>query len=473
MTYTIANALPSLKGSASAIILGALLVSCSSGGERPANYSAKAEKALSNGKTVAAVSSAEAAVEADPRNAAYRSTLAQAYLADGRFMSAQETIKDAIELGDVSPRNVITLVLTQIAAGQQRDSIATLSQYRSMLPAGDYGLAMALSGQTRQGVSVLENEVREGSNSAKVRQNLAYAYALDGRWREARSMATQDVSSADADKRILQWAQTSAPEAFQERVAELIGVTPKMDSGQPMRLALSNTPAVDVAVAEIAAAPQPAETVSKEGRVIIQAPVKTTQLAMAGAAEDSVAVAPLISAMQSPVKVSPPVAAPVKAAPVNPAKDKDVPFAIRAMGDYVPSAKKVPIVEEAVPVKPAPVKPAKAVTTAKAVAPSAPGRVSNGKYIVQLGAFSSPAKAKNAWGVYTNKYSSLKDFDYASSSVKSGGRTLTRLAATGFGNAESAMDMCKGIKARGGNCIVREVGSSKPVRAGSRMAARK
>ena len=78
-----------------------------------------------------------------------------------------------------------------------------------------------------------------------------------------------------------------------------------------------------------------------------------------------------------------------------------------------------------------------------------------GTHLVQLGAFSSAEGAKRAWGILSAQNSDLNSFEYASSRINVKGKTLYRLAAIGFGNAQSAEAMCAGIKVKGGNCIVR------------------
>jgi hypothetical protein len=130
-------------------------------------------------------------------------------------------------------------------------------------------------------------------------------------------------------------------------------------------------------------------------------------------------------------------------------------------------AKKAPIVETA---GVAPSRIAKPTPAAKP-APAARQRVAKGQYILQLGAFSSQQGAQKAWSQLTAQYRELAPFGNASSTVKSNGRTLYRLAATGFGNEQSAKALCDGIKARGGSCIVRKSGNGS---AGSaRLAARR
>ena len=99
---------------------------------------------------------------------------------------------------------------------------------------------------------------------------------------------------------------------------------------------------------------------------------------------------------------------------------------------------------------------AKPVVQKAAFQPAAkPAVSSTGTHLVQLGAFSSAEGAKRAWGILSAQNSDLKSFEYASSRINVKGKTLYRLAAIGFGNAQTADAMCNGIKAKGGNCIVR------------------
>ena len=105
---------------------------------------------------------------------------------------------------------------------------------------------------------------------------------------------------------------------------------------------------------------------------------------------------------------------------------------------------------------------------------AAPTKVA-GTHVVQLGAFSSPAAAERAWNLYSKRFGVLNGFGSANSKVTVNGKTLVRLAATGFGNAATANAACKQIKAMGGVCLVKNNGGQ-PVRLaasrGRRVAAR-
>ncbi len=441
-----------LKVTASALIIGATLVGCSStGSDRPSAYSSKTEKALTKGKLGKALSNAENAVSAEPRNAAYRTSLAKAYLANGRFMSAAHTFQDAIDLGDVNARNVISLALSQIGMGRQRDAMDTLNEHRALIPNGDYGLAIALAGQTERGVDVLVREVRSGANTPKVRQNLAMAFALNGNWRQARAMALQDVPPAEAGQRLLQWAQMSRPEHYQVRVASILGVTPRADAGQPQRLALINTPDMPELVENIADDNVQPETAFADMPV-------TEEFAMASAAEANNMVVPIIATVREPVKVAPTAQPLAKSAKAQEAPVKTID--VKAESTVKPKKQRVALAK---PVARTPI-----FTPRNSVA-----NADRGNYVVQLGAFSSPSNAKRGWGILSKRYGNLRGFSHASATVNSKGRQLHRLAATGFGNVRAARAMCNSIKAQGGNCFVRHSGSFKPMRInGARLAMR-
>ena len=202
---------------------------------------AKAEAALKNGQASKAIPHAEAAVAADPLNAQYRALLGAAYMGAGRFMAAATSFEDALDLGNDDARTVLSYALAKIAVGDSRVAIATLDDARDRLSAADYGLALALAGDAQRGVQMLIHAVRfEEEVTPKLRQNLAYAYALSGNWRAARVMAAEDVPAGQIDDRMVEWAATAGADQTQQRVASLLKVKPSYDIGQPAHLALAN-----------------------------------------------------------------------------------------------------------------------------------------------------------------------------------------------------------------------------------------
>jgi tetratricopeptide (TPR) repeat protein len=201
---------------------------------------AKAEAALKKGHAAKAIPFAEAAVAADPLNADYRALLGAAYLGAGRFMAAATSFEDALDLGQEDARTILSYALAKTAIGDSRVAVATLDEAREQLSAADYGLALALAGEAQRGVQVLIQAVRFEEVTPKLRQNLAYAYALSGNWRAARVMAAEDVPAGQIDARMVEWAATAGADQSQQRVAALLKVTPSYDMGQPAHLALAN-----------------------------------------------------------------------------------------------------------------------------------------------------------------------------------------------------------------------------------------
>ena len=184
--------LPLAAGSALAF---SLLAGCTGQGAIHSASAASADRAFAANATRSerAVAKAEAAVAKAPQDATARADLGRVYLAAGRFESAATALTDAMTLGDASGKTALSLALARIGAGQPGAAVALLDEHRGDIPAGDLGLALALAGESSRGVAILADAVRGGENTPKLRQNLAYAYALDGRWAEAKVMAAQDV----------------------------------------------------------------------------------------------------------------------------------------------------------------------------------------------------------------------------------------------------------------------------------------
>ena len=231
----------------STAIAGAMVSGCASNAAPPAAASAaKAEAALAKGKHDKAVAAAEQAVLAEPRNVSYRAILGSAYMDAGRFISASQAYADARELGDSSARTALSLALSLAASGKGPQAIAVLESAQSRIADSDLGLGYTLAGNPERGIHILTNALRGGENSAKVRQNLAYSFAMAGRWREARLMVAEDVPANKVPDRIAQWAQVSQQGYEAYRIAQLLDVPVIYeDAGQPAMLALSNNPSIE------------------------------------------------------------------------------------------------------------------------------------------------------------------------------------------------------------------------------------
>jgi Flp pilus assembly protein TadD len=472
-----------LKLAASTILVGSVLVSCSAhgGGGRPQSLSSSSQKALAAGKTDKALEKAEAAVALDPRNPELRKTLAQAYLANGRFASARQSLDDALALGDASARTVISLALMHVAEGRTNAAQALLEQHRETIPASDYGLALALAGDTKTGVEVLAQLIRSGDNAPKVRQNLAFAYALDGRWREAQIMAGQDLDPQVAQERIAEWARIAHPDAHAQRVASVLGVTPAaMDPGQPVMLALSATPSMGEVATQIgqqamAPAAGPIELPPVEDKPMELAGVESVSVPASEPAPVMAEAAPAVAAAPSGAIVAPLLTAREIVQPLPASYRRK---AVRKLRPEMVAKRQMIVEQEKVQVaaapapkpapKPAPAKaaPAPAVFQKASFSP-----VSNGAFAVQLGVFSSAANANRAWVGYSAKHKDLAAFSKVAVPTTVGARTLHRLTANGFADEKSARAMCAQVRSGGGECIIARAVPTKP--AGTQIAARR
>lgn len=368
-----------------------------------------------------AIASAERAVEKTPQDGAQRIALGNAYLQAGRFESAAAAYEDAIALGDRSARTALSLSLAYVGAGRSGEAASILHQWRDAIPAADLGLGLALAGDTSEGVAILADALRSGPNDPKLRQNLAYAYALDGRWREARLMAAQDVPADRLDARISQWALQGRPEDYQKRVAHLLGTPVRPDEGLPQHLALSATGSTHTAAAS---------GLTNDMDAAVLAISSETELPAVAAVETS-APAPAERSAQPASSV------------LSPAKDAF------AAADFRHDVISRPVVQ---PISSGP------STRAFASAAPSPGDAvpsddnAAGTHAVQLGAFSSKANAEHAWKLFVQRNPGLKDRELRISEAMVNGRKFWRVAAAGF-DVSSARQMCSRIKGRGGGCI--------------------
>ncbi len=431
-----------LKLAGSAVVLGATLVGCNpaaktmaiasasdTGGSvrGAASSAAKAEKALKANDFAAAIAAAENAVAAQPRDASYRMLLGQTYLAGGRFVSAETAFLDTLRLAPGNGRAALNLALSQIALGRPDIARDTLEKTGDSMPVADRGLALALAGDMHGAVELLEPAARAEGASGKTRQNLALTYALAGDWTRARAIAEQDVSADQVDRRLAGWASFAQPRNSWDQVATLLGVKAVLDRGQPERLALAPD-----------AVPQQQAAASPE------------QIFASTAQETAVEVADAEPAPVAPLPAQLVEASPLRQVAFAPRQEivQSIPAGLIRAG-YAPA--KQPIIARA---------------------------VRDGRFVVQLGAFSTPAKAEAAWRKAVGRNGSLGSYTPNGESVRLGAAVLHRVAASGFASRGAADAVCAQVKASGGTCFVR-ANSGQPqsqwamrLAGGMRLAAR-
>ncbi len=425
-------------GLASAI--AAALVSGCAGGPAAQTQAARADVPAQLAEANAAVELAEAAVAASPHNAALRLALGDAYLDAGRFASAETTFTDAMDLGEASPRAALSLALAQIAQAKYPEAVELLDIWGSEIAPADLGLAMSLAGQPERGIHLMSNAIRAGENTVKMRQNLAYAFAMAGRWREARLMAQQDLPMSEVNARLEEWAGLASADAYQRRISSLIGApTNIQDAGQPVALALSPAHGAPQ-YAEIESFPSPvydgAELAALGDVPALSSTAGRVHLATANEAETA-----------ATLTMEPAPAAP--AAPSNFAKAfTDVgpgPSTIeRATARDSLAFVSTPVVQRL----PAAARP----RIVSPVAAPVVSRSADASHLVQLGSFTSEAGARRAWNIYLSRFPALAAHDMVITQASVRGKRYWRVSAGGFDRSASAA-MCRDVRSAGTGCI--------------------
>jgi Flp pilus assembly protein TadD len=407
---------------------------------------AKSLKAIGKRDSDKAVRYAELAVGLSPRSAEYRALLGQAYMLAGRFGSARSALSDALTLSPGDGKIALNLALAQVAEGDWAGARATLDSNSGSIPIADRGLALALAGDPVNAVELLLPVARQPGADAKLRQNLALSLAMAGRWQDAKVVAGMDLSPAETDKRIVQWAAFARPAAKADQVAALLGVTPAADPGQPVALALNATTAPGVLDTFMPKAPAPAAVASAASDAGAPVPVAMPVAAPAPQAAPAV-VAPVASVTPGTApapQVSSVVFAP-RAEIVQPLPVK------QAVGARSPIAK--PVAVKAV--KASFVQPVVAAkTTPGASTVSVGAGIGKGNFYVQLGAYDNAGVARDGWARASRAYSGFAGHAPQGMSVKVAGKNFYRLSVGGFDRAGAAK-VCKAYRAKGGNCFVR------------------
>ncbi|MDB5662403.1 MAG: sporulation protein [Sphingomonas bacterium] len=364
-----------------------------------AKLARKADAAMTARKTGEAIALAEKAVTLSPRNAGFRWTLGQAYLKAGRFTSAEASFSDAVTLDPAAQSARFRLILSQIALGKWDAARASLATLEGVMPDADIGIATALAGDRERGIILLERAARADNAGSKARQNLALAYAMAGRWIEARTVAAQDVPADQLARRLNQWAKFAKPESSWDQVASLLGVTPAEDPGRPVALALA-APSPAVAAAAPMIDPAPAA-----------APVETAEVApSAVAVPDGALVAPQVAEAEAPQLV---------------------------LADPEVAPREVAVAEGP--------------------------RVGRGKWVVQLGAYSASRSVDTAWSRYSGRYAAVRGYAPSLSTVVAKGASVHRLTLAGFARRSDAQRLCGRVKAAGGDCFVRAASGEQPI----------
>jgi Flp pilus assembly protein TadD len=452
----------------SAVVLASMIAGCAAqqqktgfGGKADVNVglATRALLALNARDLPTAIDFAERAVEKTPNDAGFRALLGNAYLAAGRFSSAEAAYRDSLTIYSNQPQVILKLALVETALGKKDTAVAFLQAGREVIDPSNYGLALALAGRPDEAIGVLDAAARQPGADATVRQNLALAHALAGDWTEARTIAAQDVPANELDSRIRQWMQFASGKNSSTQVAALMGVTPAaVDQGQPVRLALRNT---DTMMASAAPAPEAAPA-----QVAQTAPAP--QLAAAPPAPaprfvDAVgAPAPAAPQAVPAVAAAPAVAEPAPAPVIAEAPVPTPVAVIAAAAEEVTKAATHRLVAMAEAVMPRKA-PAHAAKPHRAVRhPVGPGDA-----VMQIASYRSPQQVTAGWNRLTQRYPALRAYLPLRARFDSPNGTYWRLSIQGFSNQREAIARCNQLKGRGGHCFVRGFAGDKPVQLAS------
>ncbi len=407
--------------------------SASIAGKGEVGLATRALAALQANDVPAAIGFAEQAVAKTPTDATYRALLGNAYFAGGRFASAESAYKDSLALSSNQPELVLKLALVEIAQGKNDEAITFLQAGRDVVDPADYGLALALAGHPTEAVAVLEPVARSPGADARVRQNLALAYAFSGNWANARAIAAQDVPGNQLDARIHQWMQLATPSRPSDQLAALIGVSPAAsDPGQPVQLALNRGETLQALAAPV---PQPS--------VVETAPP---------------APEPVAEVAQAPQPAPPPFAETAPAQSVTVALDPPAPP--KAAFTHAATA-------------PQPIRKPAQLRRASAQAQRLPVRnavLRTGKSpaVVQLGAYGNADRVAAAWNAAAKRFGALHGYTPMSARFASAKGTFYRLSVKGFSSVGEANALCASVRRAGGACFVRNVAGDAPVQFASR-----
>lgn len=431
-----------LSCSVGALIVGGALTGCAASGPRSARLSARmtpskataaladqTRRVLAQRDGDAAAALAERLVAADPKDAGYRSLLGQSYLQAGRFASARQAFTDALQLNPADGRSALNLALAMIAGGNGAGARMLLDDHAAVIPAADLGLALALAGAPGDGVRLLTTAAREPGASVKTRQNLALALALAGQWDMARMAASADMSPADVEVRMREWANFTANASPADMVSFLLGVKQTIDTGQPIALALNAAPSAAVVQDMVQALPQPADPAAIVAEPAVAEPA-TSRIVFAARRE---VVQPLLMTSERP---------PLRTAHMAPSsmlmarRDDDTRVSPQVQAQRMAAG------------------PVSAPALLRRAEDRRAVMRRGGDWNVQIGAFGRADGAQKAWARLTHRFDGLSGYTPQSGTVRLSGERLYRLSVGGLSRSDADM-LCHHYRAAGGACFVR------------------
>jgi Flp pilus assembly protein TadD len=376
----------------------------------------------------------------DANNTLVLRNLGRAYVAQGEAKKAQDVYLAALAIDSSDARILNGL---GIAYDLDGDHATAQSHFRAgvTLAPNDLDLrnnlaySLISTHDYDKAIALLEPVYLAGQGGARLRQNLALAYGLNGRDTEARAVAAEDLSPVEVDRNMAIYRQLRDGGAPREDLLTM---------GRPSftRGGLDNKPAAPAAEPPAPQA-QPVVTEPVVMPPVVAEPVVAEPVPVSGPTEVTLSPAsatPVIESKPEVVAEAPREAPPVKAPPEEkpPVADKPV--------DLVASAPTAATQVEAMPTA--------APTATPSLATDLPAPASTiglGGSKVYLGQYDNESAAREAWiAVWTNNSTVLGSL--VASIEPSNGKTA--LFAVGSGSAQQASDICTQLRSSGVSCGV-------------------
>ncbi len=196
------------------------------------------------------------AIDIDDKNPGALSGLGGALLVSGRPTVAMPLFKDALAVDPGNSAALRGLAMAEDMTGQHDEAIAT---YKDALDShsddlklrNNYGLSLALFGDTEDGVKVLETVLRDDRAGPSERQNMALAYLLAGDDAKAEQVVAIDQDTQTIEK-TLDYFRLIKMLAPKDRMTALVAGTapPKHDVSQPANRGYDNEAKLKVETAK-------------------------------------------------------------------------------------------------------------------------------------------------------------------------------------------------------------------------------
>jgi Flp pilus assembly protein TadD len=136
-----------------------------------------------------------------------RAEYGKTLLSDGLPDKAVENLTKAIEMGATYWRTYSALGAAQdrlanFESAQKAYAAASLLSPENPSIINNQALSLALSGQLKSAIKLLESVVARPGTTPKLRQNLAMLHALDGDLKAAKSLGRVDLSDSEVQKNL-------------------------------------------------------------------------------------------------------------------------------------------------------------------------------------------------------------------------------------------------------------------------------